>query len=87
MIQRPTLPDLRLIESHFQLFHKAIGSADRPDSSSESPVVDFKALLLDLSLKLTTEFLLGEASDSATGGTQSTKWTDEFAAEFNVAFK
>lgn len=76
MIQRSTLPELGLIERHFQILQKAMMSAS---------AVNVKDHLLDLSLKLTTEFLLGEELRATTAN--STLWTDDFAAEYNTAFE
>ncbi|EGP89995.1 putative P450 monooxygenase [Zymoseptoria tritici IPO323] len=89
MIQRPTLPELNLVERHFQLLRNAMTSGLVSDRGPlVSPVaVNMKDLLLDLSLKLTTEFLLGKDLDSKMAPASSTQWTDDFAAEFNVAFK
>ncbi|KAI5359826.1 Putative cytochrome P450 [Septoria linicola] len=83
MIQRPTLPELGLIERHFQLLHKAIISDGDPDHTAAEATVDIKQHLLDLSLRLTTEFLLGADVDS----TSTKRWTEDFATEFNTAFR
>lgn len=87
MIQRPTLPDLGLIERHFQRLQRALAPGVQNDNLvSNLQTVDVKEPLLDLSLRLTTEFLLGEDMDSMVSTMHQTKWTDRFAIEFNTAF-
>lgn len=80
MIQRPTLPDLTLIERHFQQLHNSIGLSNQ--------VLNMKEHLLDFTLKLVTEFLLGESANATeTAASKGSTWTDDFATEFNIAFK
>jgi len=81
MIQQPTLPDLKLFERHFQSFQAFIAPGAH---GSAGHVVDMKGRLLDLSLKMVTEFLLGGV-DLEESVPRATKWADEFAAEFDVA--
>lgn len=76
MVQRPILPDLNLIERHFQQLLQTL----KPDATAEQ-VVDIKKHFLELSLRLTTEFMLGENSQS------SSEWIDKLALHFNTALK
>lgn len=88
LLQRPTLPDLDLFERGFQQLQ---GSMDLQAFSSQSrPAgveVDIKELLLDLSLKMITDFLLGVSVDPGMTVSNEAEWTTRFAAEFNIAFK
>lgn len=93
MIQRPTLPDLELVERHFQRLLSKI--AMTPESSEGGDPsghwrLNVKGLLFDLSLEITTEFLLGEPpADGSLDGRkpEASVWTDDFANEFNTAFR
>ena len=86
MIQRPTLPDLKLFERGFQQLQASMSSAARHESTATGFDIDIKERLLDLSLKMITEFLLGVGADPGTTASDSTDWMDEFAAQFNTAF-
>lgn len=80
LIQRPTLPDLKLIERHSQRLLKRI-------PSNANSFLDLKPILFDLSLEITTEFLLGDPSDLIDQGAEARSvWGDSFATEFNTAF-
>ena len=84
MIQRPTLPDLNLFERGFQQLQGLM--------IEQGFVIDIKERLLDLSLRMITDFLLGTSADpgaTALNATalNATDWMDKFAAEFNTAFK
>lgn len=87
MIQRPTLPDLDLFERGFQQLQRSLNLGARPEGDMTGFDVDIKERLLDLSLKMITDFLLGVSTDSETNASGSTDWTDRFATEFNIAFK
>ncbi|KAF7187754.1 Cytochrome P450 [Pseudocercospora fuligena] len=76
MVQRPILPDLSLIERHFQQLLLTLKF-----DSCANQVVDIKQHFLELSLKLTTEFMLGENSES------SSEWIDKLALHFNTALQ
>ncbi|KAI9667950.1 MAG: Protein kinase alk2 [Bathelium mastoideum] len=90
LIQRSTLPDLKLIEKHYQrLLTKIADASGLTERRSDHGPVNLKGPLFELSLEITTEFLLGELADSivedSTGGTSV--WADAFAQEFNTAFR
>ncbi|KAK5118161.1 hypothetical protein LTR85_008141 [Meristemomyces frigidus] len=53
----------------------------------EVPAVNIKEHLLDLSLRLTTEFLLGEEADATATAWEEDRWTNRFAEQFNTAFR
>ena len=59
----------------------------RPEGGTAGFEIDIKERLLDLSLKMITDFLLGVSTDSETNASDPTGWTERFAAEFNVAFR
>ena len=88
LVQRPTLPDLELIERHFQkLLSKISPSYESADPSQDS-YLDLKEPLFDLSLELTTEFLLGEPEDwsAEEEKVETSIWANAFAKEFKTAF-
>ncbi|CAK4031831.1 cytochrome P450 CYP5202A1 [Lecanosticta acicola] len=83
LIQRPTLPDLDLIERHFQ---RLLGKIKRAHAATAAEqTIDLKPFLFDFSLETTTEFLLGNPLDGENAQDQSF-WSDSFAREFNTAF-
>lgn len=86
MINRPTLPDLKLIERHFQELHGKIISAQSLNDASTIRTVNLKPYLFDLSLRLTTEFLLGEVNTDLASGVRP-QWNDAFAQSFERAFE
>ncbi|QIW97932.1 hypothetical protein AMS68_003450 [Peltaster fructicola] len=77
LVQRPSLPDLQLIERHFQRLLTKI-------EAKAGQTMDMKDYLFDLSLELTTEFLLGEVP--ADGGSQASSWLTSLVVELNTAF-
>lgn len=79
MIQRPTLPDLSLFERGFQQLQGSMIEAGF--------VIDIKERLVDLSLRMITDFLLGTSADPGATASDATDWMDKFTAEFNTAFK
>jgi hypothetical protein len=85
LIQKPTLPDLNLIERHFQKLLKNITMASKPQENC----VNLKDILFDLSLGLTTEFLLGQPSMSSIKdkNLKPSVWADDLTKELNTAFK
>lgn len=87
MLQRPTLPDLNLFERGFQQLQGSIILEERPAGSGTGFVIDIKERLLDLSLRMITDFLLGTSADPGATASDATDWMDKFAAEFNTAFK
>ena len=87
MIQRPTLPDLDLFERGFQQLQRSLNLGARSEGDMTGFDVDIKERLLDLSLKMITDFLLGVSTDSETNASGTTDWMDKFAAEFNIAFR
>ena len=85
LILRPPESSLELVEKHFQRLLARIGAAE----SKDPLVVDLKEPLFDLSLDITTEFLLGPVTEqveekSLVGG--RTSFHEEFARAFNTAF-
>lgn len=87
MIQRPTLPDLNLFERGFQRLQESMILQEPPADPGTGFVVDVKERLLDLSLRMITDFLLGTSADPGATASDATDWMDKFAAEFNTAFK
>lgn len=87
MIQRPTLPDLDLFERGFQELQESMNLEVNPGGDAAGFNIDIKERLLDLSLKMITDFLLGVSIDPGTSTSNSADWTVRFAAEFNTAFK
>ncbi|KXT08306.1 hypothetical protein AC579_1791 [Pseudocercospora musae] len=81
MVQRPILPDLSLIERHFQQLLQTLSPGGSADSPFSNKAIDIKQHFLELSLKLTTEFLLGENSEN------SSAWIDRLALHFVTALK
>jgi cytochrome P450 len=86
MVQRPTLPDLDLFERGFQQFEGSM-NLEALETDTEGIEIDIKERLLDLSLRMITDFLLGVSTDSGISALASTDWMETFAAEFNTAFK
>ncbi len=89
MIRRPTLPDLRLIERHFQRLQNRVAPSHHSSDVSVIPSVEFKKYMFDLSLELTTEFLLGEDINrtSPENNLENSGWSDAFVKEFENAFQ
>jgi cytochrome P450 len=85
LIQKSTLPDLGLIERHFQKLVTSI----KMMSNAYEHCVDLKPILFDLSLALTTEFLLGESAVSSVEDKSllPSLWADNLTKELNTAFK
>lgn len=81
LVQRPSLPDLHLIERHFQRLLPKI-------ESQQGQAMNLKIPLFDLSLELTTEFLLGEVSSDQAGDdkSQRSSWLKALVGELNTAF-
>ncbi|KAF2666146.1 cytochrome P450 [Microthyrium microscopicum] len=93
MIQRSTLLNLELVEKHFQKLLGKIGG-DGAGEKDGSFFANMKPPLFDLSLELTTEFLLGDPAIftgktgiSEASTSDSSVWGTEFAKEYNTAFK
>jgi cytochrome P450 len=90
LIQRSTLPDLELIEKHFQrLMGKVAPPFGGPTSQDDYGLINLKDPLFDLSMEMITEFLLGEPANF-TGKDATVKtsmWAHAFAKEFNTAFR
>lgn len=72
LVQRPVLPDLQLIERHFQRLWSKI------QKKGDNQVIDMKEYMYDLSLELTTEFLLGDTEGAGN--------VDVLVRELNTAF-
>lgn len=58
-----------------------------PDTLSKGPGLEMKECLLDFSLKVVTDFLLGESAVPSATVSKAASWTDGLATEFNRAFK
>lgn len=85
MIQRPTLPDLELIERHFQRLLKRIYSNSSLIEQGDG-CIDLKDPLFDLSFDMITEFLLGDEK-SLEEEDRASNWAHDFAKQFKVAFR
>lgn len=85
MLQRPTLPDLRLFERHFQLLQAAIVPKSRADTHTRVQGVDMRGHLVDLSLRTISEFLLGRDANFETSKPPAPRRADDFAAKLNAA--
>ena len=89
LIQRPALPELGLVEKHFQRLLSKTTSTSESSSPSEYQCVNLKDPLFELSLDLVTEFLLGDPTDwpAKRDGTNASLLAGAFANEFKTAFR
>jgi cytochrome P450 len=87
MIQRPTLPDLELFERGFQELQRSLNLEAHSETGTTGFEIDIKERLLDLSLKMITDFLLGVSTDTGNKSSDATDWMERFSAEFNTAFE
>lgn len=87
MIQLPTLPDLDLFEQTFQQLQGTMSRETQSNTLSGGSAINLTNRLLDLNLKMITEFLLGANASLVTPASNAAKWSSDFAAELEVVFK
>lgn len=87
MIQRPTLPDLDLFEQTFQQLQGTMSRETQSNTLSGGSAINLTNRLLDLNLKMITEFLLGANASLVTPASNAAKWSSDFAGELEVVFK